>query len=153
MDRAHLPEEAAAEESQDAIGLQEHPPEAVHSIRLIGRMHAVFGEPDRVRDFTWRLAEGHIDADTLQEPDCPFVEVRDRLRHERERSFAALAASRGQSMADEVELQLDDLITHRDRRGAQSARGHIERKPASCGSARASAPAGLSPRSGSRAAA
>src|SRR5204863_7532899 len=72
------------------------------------------------------LVDGDRDADAFQEIDYAMMEVGNCLRLQRKFPFLAPASARDQSMADEVELDLEDFAAGRDRRGAKSACGNIE---------------------------
>src|SRR6185437_8588032 len=125
--RARLAEEAAAEELEDAICLNEHAPERVCRARVIGGVDVIAREWNCVRDLVRRLDDAHVDAHAAQELEDPPVKVTDRLRLERQGPFGARARAGDEPVRDEVELDLEDLAPEWDRRGAESARRHVER--------------------------
>jgi len=88
---------------------------------------AVLREADRVRDLVRHLLDRDLDAEAAKDLHERSVEVGDGLRLERQRPLLAAAGSRGEAVAGEVELELEDLAADRNRRGAEPARRHVER--------------------------
>src|SRR3954452_17134651 len=127
MHRARLAEKTGAEELEDAIGLDERAPEAMRRGGIVGGVDAVLREADRVRDLVRHLLDRDRDAEAAKDFHERSMEVGDGLRLERQRPLLAAAGSRGEAVADEVELELEDLAADRNRRGSEPARRDVER--------------------------
>ena len=65
--RARLSEEAAPEQLEDAIGLDEHPPEAMGRLGVVAGVGAVLRERDGVGHLVRQLVDRHRDAEVAQE--------------------------------------------------------------------------------------
>ena len=127
MDGARLPQKAGAKELEDAIDLHKRAPEAMGSGGVIGRVGAVLRKADRVRHLVRHLVDDDRDADAVEKIDQPTMEIGNRLRLERKLPCVASAGARDEAVADEVELDLEDFVADRDRRGAEPACGNVER--------------------------
>ena len=97
-------------------------------VGVVRRVDPVLRKSDRVRDFVRRLFDRHRNAHAVEEIDCRAIKIGDRLRPERQGSFGASAGPHAEPMADKIELDLENLGPDRDRRRAESAGGHIERR-------------------------
>src|SRR5438105_1367045 len=93
---------------------------------VIGGVGAVLRKADWVRHLVRHLVDDHGDADTIEEIDEAMMELGNRLRLEWKLPFVAAAVAHDDAMADEVEVDLEDLVADRDRRGAKPARGNVE---------------------------
>jgi hypothetical protein len=80
---------AAAKELEDAINLDQRPPEPMCRSSVIGRVDAVLRKVDRVGHLVRRLVDDHRDAEAVEEVSDLAIEVGNRLRLERERPFLA----------------------------------------------------------------
>src|SRR5271156_3449892 len=127
MDGAGLAEIAGAEQLEEAIHLDERAPEAMCGLGVIGGVDLVLRETDRVREFVRHFVDFHDNAQAAQEFHHRMVKPGNGLWLERDAAFLALAGAGGEAMEDEVELDLEDFGADRNGRGAEPARGDIER--------------------------
>ena len=118
MHRARLAEEAAAKQLENAIGLDEDPPEAMGRGGVVGDVGAVLREADGLGHLVRHLVDHHADAEVAQEVHRSTIEVRHRLRREGERALLAPAGAGDEAVAGEVELDLEQFGADRDRRRA-----------------------------------
>jgi hypothetical protein len=88
---------------------------------------AIFRERDRVRDLARYTVDRDRDADAGEKVDDLPVELRHGLRGERERPNVSAARAGDEPVLDEVELDLEDLVAGRHRRGGKAARADVER--------------------------
>ena len=121
MDRARLAEEAAAEELEDAIGLDERAPETMGRGAVVGSVGAVERKADRVGNLVRCFVDRYRDAEPVQEIDDPTMEGGNSLRRERKRPFLATAGASEEAVADEVELDLEDFVPCGNRRRTKPA--------------------------------
>ena len=127
MHRAHFAEKTAAEQLEDAIGLNQRAPETIRCGGIVARMDMIFGKADRVRNFIRQLVDGNRDADALQKIPHLGIEVGNALSAERQRAFHAVAAARDKTMRDEIEFEFEDIVADGHRRSAEAARGDVKR--------------------------
>ena len=127
MHRAGLAEEAAAEALEDAVGLEQRAPEAVDRGRVIAGMSAVGIERQRIGDLARPTADADGDAELGEQLQHRGMKI--GYRHRLQRQFAPVAAAGAQFelVRDEVEIDLERLAAERDRRGAEPARGDVQR--------------------------
>src|ERR1700686_4489749 len=76
---AALTDKARAECLEHAIGLQEHPPEALRIFGIIRGMHPILAEADRVRQLVGNLIDVHLHANIGERSHDRRMEIRHRL--------------------------------------------------------------------------
>jgi hypothetical protein len=113
-------QEAAAEEFEEAINLDKGTPEAMGCGGVIGGVGPGLREADRVRDLVRHLVDRQYYADAVQEFDNCVIKIGDSLRLEPKRPFVASTGADDQPVTDKIELDLEDFVVDRDRRGAES---------------------------------
>ena len=127
MHRARLAEEAGAELREHLVRRAEDAPEAVGIVAVVGRMHAILGERDRIGDFVRLAVDRDRDAEAGQRVQHVAVEFRDRHRLEHDLAEVAVAGAHPQHVIDEVEIDLEGARAVGDRRRGEPARGDVER--------------------------
>jgi hypothetical protein len=115
VDRADLAEKARAEPLEHPVDLEEDAPEAKGGIRIVGGMHPVLTEWDRVRQLVRAAVDSHADVKLGERRHQRVVEVGNRLRREREAALLAGTGLDQQRMVDEVEIDLERPALVRDR--------------------------------------
>jgi len=94
--------------------------------RIIRAVDLVLRKADRVENLVRRLLDGHRNTHAVQEIHHCAIKIGDRPGCERKRSFLASAGADSEPVAHKVELNLEDFVAVRYRRGAKSPSGHIE---------------------------
>ena len=126
MDRTALAEEPSAEFLQHPIGLNEGSPEPPRRVGVVGTVHVVFVERQRVRDLVRDRTDLQSNAERSQQVQVAAVEVRHGLRHERERFPLAVAGADEQPMIDKIEVDLERAFSVRNGRGPEPARRDVQ---------------------------
>src|SRR5437879_1234418 len=119
--RAALTRETPPELLEDGVRLHENLKESAHGLGIVGRMHAIVGEADRVRDLDRNRPDLHRDSERIEHRDEVAVEVGDRARDEREASRPAVGAGDDEHVIDEVEEDLERPAPVGNRRSAEPA--------------------------------
>src|SRR5271154_1182202 len=127
MDGARLPEKTRSEMFEDTIDLNKDTPETMRRAGVVAGMDMILRKADRVRDLVRHFVDGDRDAEPLQKLDGCLVKRGHRLWLKRKAVRPATARAGKEPMVNEIELDLDDLGTDRDRQGAETASGNIKR--------------------------
>src|SRR5205085_12667090 len=107
MRRAALPDEAAAEVLENAIGAGENAPTAVRRIGVVRRVLAILRKGCDVGDLGRHGPNVRRDVQRSEQIDVRSVEVRYRARLERQCSRITVAGSRHEPMIEKIELDLE----------------------------------------------
>ena len=126
MDGAALADETGTERLQHAVRLDEHAPEALGVLRVIGRMRAVLGERDGRIDLVGSRVDVDLQVELPEGLHHGVVERGDRACLEPDRATGALARLDEELVRDEVEVDLEGPCPVRDRRRGEPARRHVE---------------------------
>src|SRR6185437_10612645 len=120
-------EKAGAEFLQHAVGLQQNLPEPVRVDRIVRGMGRILAEGDGVGNFTGVLVDDDGDTEIRQCRHHRAVEVRDAARLQCQSPPGAVADDDVEHMLDKIELNLEGAGAVRHGRGAEAARGEIQR--------------------------
>ena len=107
MHRACLADEAGAELTHDAIGLQQRLQKLMRIDRVVVRMHAIAVERHSVLDLARHGADRHVDAKPAQPLREFDIEIGDRHRPQPEIIGAAVTGSDLQPMIGEIEHNIE----------------------------------------------
>jgi hypothetical protein len=105
---------------------QQHPPEPLREVAIVGRVRAVVGKRHGAGNLVRHLVDAHVDAKLAQRHHHIGVELRDRHRPQRELADMAVAHAKPQQMVDEIELDGEIAPVAGDRRRAEPARGDVQ---------------------------
>jgi hypothetical protein len=125
VNRAALADETRPELLQHAIGLDEHPPEAIDRIGIVRSMRIVLAKGNRVGDFVRRGDDLHWQIEPLQFLQRPLIKGGDRHRLQRESASTAIARPNHKTMGHQIEIELKRSLAVRNRRRRQPMRGNV----------------------------
>src|SRR5438046_7453138 len=127
MYRARLANEAGAEVLEHPVGVDKDLKKTPHRIRIVRGVLVVLRKPDRLRQFVRHLIYRDVNAEFGETSHDRCVETRDRLSGESELQGGAATGRNPQNMIDKVEIELKAARAVRYWRGAQAARGDVQR--------------------------
>lgn len=125
--RAHLADEVRPELADHAVRLDQLAPEQLRGLRVVGRVLVILGEGDRRVDFVGPCGDARFDSQLSQRGKDFGVELGDRFGGQRDSGRSAVARADRQHMVDEVEFQVEQPVSVRDRACGQPARAHVQR--------------------------
>src|SRR5262245_2125748 len=123
----HLPDEARAKKSEQAIDLHQRLPESLDHCGIVLGVDAVLLERNRVLNFAGHGPDVRLNANLPQAGHNLRVEVRQRHGPQGPVLGRTVAGLDAQLMVDEVEEDLEGADTMRNRRGRETARSDVER--------------------------
>ena len=126
MDGTAFANESRPERLEDSIGLHEDSPEPIGVFRIVCVVRLVLVEAHGIDDLIGSWMDGDRDVESAQLLHETRVEHSHRLRLQGERAAATVARLDHQPMIDEVEIDLEDAGTVRDRRRREPAGRHIQ---------------------------
>ena len=127
MHRADLAQKARTEQSKDAVGLDQRPPEAVGEIRVIGGVPMVRLEADRMLDFAGQRPDTHFETERAHSPHQLGMKVGDRPGLQGQNLLSAVIDTNPQVVLDKVEIDLKGARAMGDRRRRKATGGDVER--------------------------
>src|SRR6266849_6251371 len=127
MHRAHFAEKAGAEMRKHVVRREQHAPETVGIVAIVGGVREVPIEWDAISDLARHRRDGNLDVEFGERRAQLAEELRNRLWREHELTEVPVAGSYPQHMVDKVEIELEGAGAVRDRRGRQAARGQVQR--------------------------
>src|SRR5690242_2343591 len=89
MNRTDFPQEAAPELLEQLIDLNEHPPETMRGLGIIGVVLPILRERDGARYFVRQLMDPDCNTELPQERHHSLIELRNGLRLEGKRALFA----------------------------------------------------------------
>jgi hypothetical protein len=113
------------EELEDAIDLQEDPPEAARIFGIVS-VRPVFAEANWARHLVGPLANSHFYPEVSQSCHRSHIKIRYRLRSQRYLPLPSVACLDTKQMVDEIEVDLKNSFAERNRGGREPARRHVE---------------------------
>ena len=126
VDGAALSDEAAPERLEHGLHGDERPPERVRRRRVVGSMHRVRLEADRIRNLHRLRPDADVDPQPAQGIHHEPIELGDRPRLEPDPLRAAVGAAEDELVGDEVERDRDGPIPVGQRRRREAPRSHLE---------------------------
>src|SRR5581483_4896891 len=101
MHRGDLAEEGTAEMREHMVGGEQDAPEAVGIIAIIGRMHAILGKRDGIRDLVGHCVDADVEPEIGERGENLHIELGDRRRLEYELAYMAVAHAQPKHVIDE----------------------------------------------------
>src|SRR5207244_7948546 len=112
---------------QEAVGMQQHLEESLREMGILRGMATFLQERDRRVDLNGYRPDLHDDSQTVERIHVLSIEVRDRLRPQRDTAASAVARVDDEAVRDQIELGLEAERPVRDWRGDQTARANVQR--------------------------
>src|ERR1700678_4138801 len=106
MHRTDLPKKVRREDFEQTIRMRENPPEPVRVFRVIRSVCPVLLKGNWIGDFHRQRMNLHRNAEHSKTALKFLVEIRNRLRPQRDRDVSARTQSKMQIMAHEVEFNI-----------------------------------------------
>ena len=106
---------------------QQHAPEAVRIVAVIGGVDRVLIERNRIGKLVRYPVDGRSDSELRQGEAIFRIELGDGHRLQNDLSDLTVARAQPQHVIDEVELDLKIAVACRDNRGDEAARAHAQR--------------------------
>ena len=107
MRGTRFPEEASAEPFQDSVRVHQHPEEAMGMRPVVRGVKAVLGKRNRVLRLDRHGPQLHGDAERSEQRHVVTIEVRDRLRSQRDLPDRPVTRLHEEPVVDEVELHFE----------------------------------------------
>jgi hypothetical protein len=126
MHRTRLAEKARAEMREHLLGTQQHAPEPLRILAVVGGVRAVVGERHGAGDLVRHLVDAHLNTELAQGHHHIGVEFRDRHRPQHELADMAVAGAKPQHVVDKIELNGESAAIRGNRRRAEPAGGDME---------------------------
>ena len=123
---ARLAEERSLEVLERAVGREQHTMKAPDVIRIIGRMHVVFRERNRIGNFVRTAVDSDVQTQIAESLEQTGVKRRDRFSSQRQCARRPVIRADDERMLHEIEVDLKRAGPVRDRRSGEAAGGDVQ---------------------------
>jgi len=127
VDGTALADETRSKALEHAVALHEHAPEPVDGLSVVGAMHLVPLERNRIGNFVRLCMDPDVHAETMQRLHDLAVKRGNGLGLECDACDPAVAGRHDEHVIDEIEIDLKGLEPVRNWRRRQAPAGEVER--------------------------